>query len=100
MVRLASVSGIITQTGSLIKAAIAAFALIAALSAFYITGKAIISVPGKLDQHDSVTVAGFRAFNSTLDRMLCIQIADHRKMDWRLCYINPAEVFPVDYQVK
>lgn len=96
MVRLASVSGIITQTGSLIKATIAAFALIGALSAFYITGKAIISVPGKLDQHDSVTVAGFKAFNSTLDKMLCIQVADHRKMDWHLCFIAPAEVLPID----
>lgn len=96
MVKLSSVSTVITQAGSLVKTVIAAFVLIAALSAFYLTGKAVLSVPGKLDQHDSVTVAGFKAFNSTMDKMLCIQIADHRKMDWRLCYINPSEVIPID----
>lgn len=96
MVRLASVSDFITQTGTLVKTILAAFALIAALSAFYMTGKAVLSVPGKLDQHDIQT----RAFSNTLDKMLCIQVADHRKMDWRLCYINPAEVLPADYQVK
>lgn len=96
MVKLASVSSLITQTGNLVKTILAAFALIAALSAFYMTGKAILSVPGKLDEHAVET----KVLNSTLDKMLCIQIADHRKMDWRLCYINPSEVLPIDYQIK
>lgn len=90
MVKLASVSGILTQTSSLVKAIIAAFALVAALSAFYVAGQSILSIPTKLDKHDSVTVAGFQA----IDKMLCIQVADHRKIDWRMCYVNPAEVIP------
>lgn len=100
MVKLNSVSAIITQTGTLIKTLVAAFTLIAALSAFYVAGKAIISVPGKLDQHAATTSAGSAAINQALEKMLCIQVADHRKMDWRLCYINPAEVLPIDNQVR
>ena len=100
MVKLASVSTLITQTGTLVKTILAAAALIGASSAFYVTGKAIISVPGKLDQHDSATVAGFKAFNATEDKILCLMIADHRKMDWQLCYVNPSEVLPQEYNIK
>lgn len=90
---LLSVSSFITQTGTLVKTLLAAFALIAALSAFYVTGKAMLSVPTKLDQHATQT----KALNGTMDKILCIMIADHRKIDWRLCYINPTEVLPVEY---
>lgn len=96
MVKLASVTSLITQTSTLVKTLIAALALIAALSGFYVTGKAIISVPTALAAHDSVVRAEFKSF----DRMLCIQVADHRKMDWHLCFINPTEVIPVDNQIK
>jgi hypothetical protein len=96
MVKFASVSSLITQTSTLVKTLLAAVALIAALSGFYMTGKAMIAMPNLLAAHDSVVRAEFSAF----DRMLCIQIADHRRMDWRLCYINPSEVVPVDYKVK
>lgn len=96
MVKLASVSSLITQTSTLVKTLLAAAALIAALSGFYVTSKAMISVPASLAAHDSVMRTEFKS----LDKMLCIQVADHRKMDWRLCYINPAEVVPIDNQIK
>lgn len=64
--------------------------LIAALTGAYTTGKAIAQVPGKLDQH----MADQQATTKVLDKMLCIQVADHRKMDWTTCYIDPTKVIP------
>jgi hypothetical protein len=29
-----------------------------------------------------------------LERALCITVADHRKLDWTLCYTNPDAVLP------
>lgn len=77
---------------SKIKLGLSILALLASATAFYATGKALITVPEKLDRHDSLTMAGFKS----IDKMLCIQVADHRKKDWHLCYINPSEILPVD----
>lgn len=85
-------SPLIAEASFKIKLVTAIVSFIATASAFYVGGKSLLAVPEKLIQHDSVTVAGFRS----IDKMLCIQIADHRKLDWRLCYINPSEVMPID----
>lgn len=73
-----------------VKLVAAVISLILTASAFVAGGKALWSVPGKLDQHSVQT----KVLNNTLDKMLCIQVADHRKMDWNLCFINPTEVLP------
>lgn len=65
-------------------------ALLGTLTGAYSTGKAVLAVPAALATHDSVTRQG----NRTLDRMLCLQVADHRKLDWRLCWIDPKSVVP------
>ncbi len=90
MVKMAAV--FFSNASNLIKLTIGVFALVATLSAFYATSKSIFAMPGLLAKHDSSTSAGFQS----LDRLLCIVVADHRKMDWQLCFIKPDEVMPLD----
>lgn len=73
-----------------VKALMYTGALIAALTGAYSTGKAIISVPEKLDEH----MLDQKHMNETLDKMLCIQVADHMKLNWVLCYTDPTRVNP------
>lgn len=72
------------------KAIIGVIALIGALVSGYTPTKAMLEIPSKLAKHDSTTMQ----MVTTLNHQLCIIIADHRKLDWRLCYTNPSEVMP------
>lgn len=73
-----------------VKLIVGIISFIVGASAFVVGGKALLAVPQKLDQHAAEAHQEYK----TLERMLCIQVADHRKMDWNLCYVNPAEVVP------
>lgn len=92
MLVFGTVASIISQASTTVKTVLTVAGLVAALSAAYVTGQAVIAMPSKLAKHDSVTIAE----SHTLDKILCIDVADHRKMNWNLCYINPSEVMPVD----
>ena len=67
--------------------------LIGFLAAAIPIGKAFMTMPGKLDDHARATTAQ----TVILRRALCINIADHRKVDWTLCYTNPDIVMPRDH---
>lgn len=81
MVSLVGVSKVIQLT-------LAGAALIAALAGAVITGKALIGLPTQLAVHDSTT----RELVDVSKKELCITIADHRKMDYNLCFSHPSEV--------
>lgn len=83
-------SPLIQDMSTKVKLITAIISFILGASAFIVGGKALLAVPTKLDQHSEETRQEFKV----LERMLCIQVADHRKMDWNLCYVNPAEVVP------
>lgn len=63
-------------------------AVLVSLAGIVTTAKALVEVPTKLAQHDSTT----RELVEIQRLSLCIQIADHRKMSWTLCYTSPSEV--------
>ncbi len=48
-------------------------------------GKALVAMPAKLDAH----IAQVNKQIDVLDKMLCIQVADHRRSDWTKCLISP-----------
>lgn len=81
MVSLAGISKAIQIT-------LAGAALIAALAGAFVTGKALVALPSQMSQHDSTT----RELVDVGKKELCITIADHRKMDYNLCFSHPSEV--------
>jgi len=64
--------------------------LIGALSGAYLTAQKLLAMPLILDKHVQTT----EELKSIVDKQLCIMVADHRKVDWQLCWINPAMVVP------
>lgn len=66
--------------------------LLAVLAGAYTTSKAVLAVPAKLDKHDSTSTAIGNEQTELLKKMLCIQVANQRKMTWTLCYTHPREV--------
>lgn len=90
MFKLTKLSDLLDSTSTGVRAIIAAVFIIGLLVAGFTTGKAIVALPGKFDDHDKTT----QQQTEVLKTMLCIQIADHRHLDWKLCYINPELVLP------
>jgi hypothetical protein len=73
-----------------LKTVLLIIALVVGLSSAFVSVKPMLEVPAKLAHHDSTTSAIAGAIN----RQLCIQVADHRDMDWQMCYTNPDAVIP------
>lgn len=90
-----SVFDTVSEMSLSVKALVALVAFVGTVSAFYATAQSLSQVPMKLSEHDKTTQVELHV----LERMLCIQIADHRQQDWRLCYTNPSEVLPSDINV-
>jgi len=61
-----------------------------ALAAAEVKFSAFDKIPGTLARHDSTTVEQTKVLN----KMLCLQVADHRRLDWHLCYLDPKLVVP------
>ena len=80
-------------SGFSVKTVISTIALIVAASTAFISAKPIVELPVKMAHHDSTT----QRMADAISHQLCIQVADHRKMDWRLCYTSPNDVLPVTH---
>lgn len=90
MFKLERLSSLLSETSVGLRAIVFLVTVLGMLVAGAASAKAILSMPGKLDKHSADTMTQ----TEVMKKMLCIQVADHRKLDWTLCYINPDVVLP------
>lgn len=94
MLKLERLSSILDELSTGARAILVAVALLGVLSGAFITGKAVIRLPQQMAQHDSVTrsigteqTKLLRHLVEVHNKMLCIQVADHRRTDWTACLL-------------
>lgn len=76
---------------------VAVIATVGFLVTATVTAKSVVNVPKQLAQHDSTTqtigaqqTLLLKQLVNVHQKMLCIQIADHRHTDWTECLIPSA----------
>lgn len=90
MLRFKKLSELLDNTSTGFRMVIALAVLCGAIVSSLTTARALLALPTKLDQHTVET----QIQTEILRTQLCITVADHRKMDWTLCYTNPYQVLP------
>ena len=77
-------NGNLSQLAASWRTIIAFAALIGFLVTATLSGRALLAMPSKLDQHTAQT----QEQTEVLNKMLCIQIADRQHTDWTKCLTN------------
>lgn len=90
MLKFKKLSELIDNTSTGLRTIIAIVVFAGAMLTSLTGVRALLALPVRLEQH----IVETQTQTQILRTQLCITVADHRRMDWTLCYTNPNTVLP------